>query len=306
MFCSKCGSQNENNANFCISCGNPLKGVSSIAPPSATTNPPDFSGVPVKKKKWLKIVIGVVAFIVLAVTAAFYFTSGIVDTADDFFKTVKEQNMAKARGYLSEDLKASTDEKALADFLSKEAILNFKECSWSNRQVSGDRGELDGSIKTETGGVIPIKMMFVKENGKWKIYAIQKPTTGLQSENASSNVPSKSAQIALVKQSMHDFVVSVGRKDMEHFRSTVSQLWQKQHSTEQLNQAFKSIIDSDANWVVLDNFEPVMAAESTIDKDGVLVLTGYYPTKPAQVYFKQKYINEGSSWKLLGFNINVK
>jgi hypothetical protein len=256
--------------------------------------------------KWLQIALGVVAVFVLGIAAVFYFTSGMVDTADNFFKAVKERDIAKARGYLSEDFKASTDEKALTDFLSRGAILNFKESSWSNRQISGGRGELNGSITTETGGVVPIKMLFVKENDNWRIYSIQKPAAGLQSEASSPTAPAKSDQVALVKQSMHDFIVSVDKKNMEHFRGTVSQLWQKQHTAEQLNEAFKAIIDSGANWAVLDDFEPVLTAESTVDKDGVLVLAGYYPTKPGQVHFEQKYIYEGLSWKLVGFNIEAK
>jgi hypothetical protein len=256
--------------------------------------------------KWLKIVIGVVVVLVLGIAAAFYFTSGIVETADAFFKAVKERDIAKARSYFAEDFNASTDEKALTDFLSRSSILNFKEANWSSRNISGGRGELNGSVKTETGGVVPIKMMFVKESGQWKIYAIQKPTAGLQSESSPPNAPAKSDQIALVKKSMHDFIVSVSKKNMEHFRGTVSRLWQKQHTTEQLNQAYKAVINSSGNWTVLNDLEPVMSAESTVDKDGVLVLKGYYTTKPIQVYFEQKYVYEGLSWKLLGFNIEAK
>ena len=113
-------------------------------------------------------------------------------------------------------------------------------------------------------------------------------------------------EVALVKQSMHDFIVSVDKKNMEHFRGTVSRLWQKQYTTEQLNQAFKAIIDSGANWAALDDFEPVLAAKSKVDENGVLVLSGHYATKPSQVYFEQKYIYEGVSWKLLGFSIEAR
>lgn len=255
--------------------------------------------------KWLKILLGVAVFLVLAIAAAFFFTSGIVETADDFFKAVKSKDMAKARSFLAEEFKASTDEKALNDFLSSSALLNFKECKWSNRQISGGRGELEGSVTTETGGAIPIKMMFVKEKDAWKIYAIQKPAAGLKAESSPPAVPTKSAQVALVKQSMRDFIISINNKSMEHFRSTVSQLWQKQYTTEKLNQAFKVIIDSGVNWSVLNDLDPVIMSDPVVDKDGVLLLEGHYPTKPGRVYFKQKYIYEGVAWKLLGFNIEV-
>lgn len=134
-------------------------------------------------KRWMKILLGVVVIFTLTISTivavVFYSTSGMVDTANHFFNSVKQKDIAKARSYLAEDFKASTDEKALMEFLSKSAILNFRESSWSERTTSGGRGELNGSIITDTGGIVLIKMMFVKENDSWKIYAIQKPTAGL-------------------------------------------------------------------------------------------------------------------------------
>ena len=257
-------------------------------------------------KKWMKILLGVVVLIVVAITAVFYFTSGMVDTADAFLAAVKQKDIGKARGYLAEDFRASTDEKALQAFLSKSAISNFKESSWSSRQVSGGRGELVGSIATDSGGRVPLKVSFVKENGAWKIYALQKPAAGLQVESSSPSVPARADGIALVKQSIHDFAVSVEKKNMEHFRGTVSQLWQKQNTTEKLSEAFKSIMDSGANWSVLDSFEPVLSSDVKVDENGVLLLIGYYPTKPNQVHFEQKFIYEGVSWKLIGFKIQAK
>lgn len=257
-------------------------------------------------KRWVKALIGFAVVLVVAVFAVFRSTSGMVETADAFLEAVRQQDISKAHSYLAEDFKASTDETALQDFLSKGAILDFKEASWSNRQVSGGQGELEGSIETETGGVVPIRMTFVKENDAWKIYAIQKPTAGLQPADSSPAMPAESDQVALVKQSMHDFIVSVENKSMEHFHGTVSRLWQEQHTSEQLDQAFQSIIDSDADWGVLNSVEPMISAESKVDENGVLLLVGYYPTSPSQVIFEQKYIFEGVAWKLIGFNIEAR
>jgi hypothetical protein len=273
-------------------------------------------------KTWVKIVLGIVTFIALIITAIFYFTAGMVDSADAFFTAVKQKDMTTARTYLAEDFKTHTDEKALTEFLANSAILNFKESSWSNREVNNGRGELEGIITTETGGVVPIKLSFVKENDEWKIYAIQKPTAGLQTEtpatsppatsplavssSSAATVPTPAEQITLVKQSMHDFLISVGEKDMTHFRSTISSLWQNQFTTEQLNQAFKSITDAQADWSVLDTVAPVLLPDVKIDENGVLLLKGLYSTQPNQVQFEQKYIYEGTAWKLIGFSVQAK
>jgi hypothetical protein len=272
-------------------------------------------------KTWVKVVLGLVIVAGVAISAVFYFTAGMVDTADGFFTAVKQDDMTKARGYLAEAFKAHTDEKALREFLAKSALTKFKEASWSNRQISGGRGELEGTITTETGGAIPIKLTFVKENDTWKIFELSKPAAGLQTGNATPSapqkadankltaapsVPEKAGATALVKQSMHDFIVSTEKKSMEHFRDSVSRLWRKQVTSEQLDEAFKPLTESGANWAVLEDFDPIFSSDGTIDEDGVLLLIGYYPTKPSQVYFEQKFIREGDAWKLVGFKIDAK
>lgn len=257
-------------------------------------------------KKWHKILLGVVGFIVVAVGTGFYFTSGVVDVADAFFKAVQQKDMAKAHSYLARDFKAIADEKTLAVHLSRNSLSSYKEASWSSRQVSGDRGELVGTITTTAGGSVPVKMILVKENDAWKIYAIQKPTAGMEAEKSSPTIPSKADQTSLVKQSTYNFVISVSKKDMGHFRSTISNLWQRQFTTEQLNQSYKAVTDSGADWSVLNNLDPVFATDASIDKDGVLIINGYYPTTPSRVYVVQKYVNEGGTWKLIGLHLQVK
>jgi hypothetical protein len=288
-------------------------------------------------KKFLKIIIGIVVFIILVVVLVFYLTGDMVDAANSFFKAVKQNDMTKARGYLAEEFKAATDEKALKEFLSSSALLNFKETSWGERQISGSRGELNGSVKTETGGTIPIRLTLVKESGGWKIYSLQKPTAGLMSKEEPgtspqpgvvstskeepggsqkpatvltakepSAMPGKAEQMILAKKSMHDFAVSLKTKSMEHFRNNISNLWQQQYTTQKLNEAYAKIIEAELDLSVLDTLEPILDQEAQINQDGVLILKGHYATQPSQVRFLQKFVKEGGAWKLLGFHFSLE
>ncbi|WP_076791085.1 hypothetical protein [Chlorobium sp. KB01] len=269
------------------------------------------------KKGW-KILTGIAAVIVLLLAVVMFATSGMRSTADDFFGSVKQQDMTKARTYLSEEFKASTNEEALKEFLSRSALLNFKEAKWAESSINGGRGELNGTITTETGGNIPIKLMFIKENDEWKIYAMQKPTAGLQPSESSeasagttpkksaTTVPGKAEQIALARQSMHDFALSIKSKNMGHFRTTISNMWQSQFTTEKLNEGYAPIIKADIDLTVLDPLVPILDQEASINQDGVLIIKGHYPTKPSVVSFESKYIYEGISWKLIGFFLDIK
>ncbi|HBD09178.1 MAG TPA: hypothetical protein DCZ69_13040 [Syntrophobacteraceae bacterium] len=290
-------------------------------------------------KKTLKIVAGIAVFIILVVILVFYLTSNMVDTANSFFKAIKQNDLTKAQTYLAEEFKAATDEKALKGFLATSALANFRETSWGERQVSaGGRGELSGSVTTESGSTIPIKMTLVKERGEWKIYSLRRPEAGLTTKDesvtpqppsagvatkqepatsqksplvltakeASRSMPGKPEQIALAKRSMHDFGVSLKAKSMEHFRNSVSNLWQQQFSTEKLNEAYGKVIEAELDLSALDTIDPILDEEPKIDKDGVLTLKGHYQTHPKQVYFQEKFINEGGAWKLLGFHFRFE
>jgi hypothetical protein len=270
----------------------------------------------------LKILGGVLVFVILILVIAFYSTSGIVTVADEFFQAVKEKNIAKAHSYLAEDFKASTDEAALSDFLSKGAILNYKDSSWSERSVENGQGKLSGSVTTESGGTVPIEMTFTKENDAWKIYSIQKQAAGLQSASnageettgtaaapptaAASSIPSKAEQIALVSQSMHDFAISINAKSMDHFRKGIAKIWQDQATTKDLNETYGSYIKAEADLSILDNLEPNIEDGVKADENGMITLKGYYPTKPKRVNFEQGYIYEGGAWKLVMFNALIK
>ena len=91
-----------------------------------------------------------------------------------------------------------------------------------------------------------------------------------------------------------------------HFRSTVSQLWQKQVTTEKLDEIFGKTYDADLNLAGLDDLEPVIEPVSALGENGELILKGYFPSKPSQVHFQQKHIYEGTGWKLFGFSFDIK
>jgi hypothetical protein len=256
-------------------------------------------------KRLLQVLIGIALLFAAGIVIVLYLTGDMVRTADAFFDAIRRQDLAAARSSLSEDFKASTDEAALRDFLSRGALLSFKEASWSHRQVSGGRGELDGAVTTQAGGVVPLKLMFVKENGAWKIYAIQKPTAGLQGDQTSPAVPTPAAQVALVKASMHDFAVAVNKKTMNDFYASLSRLWQRQITVEGLNKAYASILSQTVDLTVLDRIDPIVESGASINDSGFLVLKGHFPSRPTQVAFEQKYTYEGTAWKLTGFGIRA-
>jgi len=256
--------------------------------------------------KIVKIVLGVVGVIILAVAAIFYFTGDMVTAADEFFAAVKQQDMDKAYTYLSEEFQAGTSQSDLVAYFEENRLDQFTQASWTSRSINGGRGVLTGSITTESGGVVPLTLSFVKGESGWKIYAIQKPAAGIREASATTPMPSEQEQIQLVAESMRVFADSVNDKSMAKFHSHISNLWQQQFTVAKLDEAFGGFYDIGVDLKVLDHYNPQFDDKSSIDDNGVLAITGHYPTRPNQVYFAQKYIYEGLGWKLVGFSANIQ
>ena len=256
-------------------------------------------------KTLVKILVGIVGAIALAFAAIFYFTADMVGIADDFFLAMKDKNVDTAYSYLSDDFKAGTSEVELLAYMEKNQLVSFEEANWQTRSINGGRGDLVGSISTTSGGVVPIALSFVKGQDGWKIYAIQKPNSGLQTESAEVQIPSEEDQVQLVRESMHVFAVAVNERSMTKFHAHTSRLWQQQFSVEDLDQAFGAFYELGADLTILDNYSPRFDSTASFDEDGFLLIAGHYPTKPNQVQFEQKYIFEGLGWKLAGFSANI-
>jgi len=84
--------------------------------------------------------------------------------------------------FTSSEFRAATPQPEFVVFLQKTNLSKFKSVSWESRSVSPGRGELEGTVSTDDGGSIPLKLAFVKENGEWRIYAFRKATAGIVGE----------------------------------------------------------------------------------------------------------------------------
>jgi hypothetical protein len=119
-------------------------------------------------------------------------------------------------------------------------------------------------------------------------------------------MPSKDEQIALLKNSWHDFAVSVNAKSMEHFHNTISSAWKSQFNVQEFNETFGSVFATGLNLTILDPLVPMFDGEPTIDENGMLWIKGHYATTPKQINYEHKFIYEGTAWKLFGFKFNTK
>ena len=271
---------------------------------------------------WKKILIGVVVFIGLVFAIVMYATSGMSDVANEFFIYTKSKHFDDAYNMGSEDFKRSVTKEQLKNFLVQNALTEYKSASWTERAIDGNIGTLKGTITTKSGSVIPITMKFIKNvNGDWELYSIFKPAGGIEKEKPASGiekekpkadsstgnqVPSQSELVNLVQETTMVFAQSVNDKSMEKLYNYISDVWKKETSIAQLDKVFDPFYKQNIDLTLLKDIKPIIDNSTKIDSNGILHLSGYYPTSPVKVYFKNEYIQENGKWKLYALFIRLK
>lgn len=256
-------------------------------------------------KTLLKIIIGIALLVAAGIGAVFYFTSDMTDTADRFFGAIRDNDIDRSHALLSGQFRTTTSRDELARFVEANALTGYRDASWGSRSVESGRGRISGTVNLENGSSIPMTLDFIKEDGKWLIYALHKQASGLQDEASPVAVPGEEEIVDMVRRTDLEFAHSVNAGSMQRFHGYVSRLWQGQHSVEQLDQAFDSFYRAGVDLTVLENFAPQFTAPPVLDDQNILVVTGLYPTRPSQYHFEQKYVYEGLGWKLIGYKANI-
>lgn len=119
-------------------------------------------------------------------------------------------------------------------------------------------------------------------------------------------VPPETELKTMVRASLLAFNDAVQEKSFAGFhKHELSTLFREQMPLEKFTNAFQVFLDKGYDISNIAKSEPVFDAPASIDRNGVLAVTGSYPTRPNKVTFKLKYFQEKSAWKLFGINVQV-
>lgn len=70
-----------------------------------------------------------------------------------------------------------------------------------------------------------------------------------------------------------------------------------------LKHAFEAFVEQGVNIGGIAEMEPVLDRDPWVNTDGMLVVSGYYPTKPYRVLFSLRYWYELPLWRLFGIDV---
>ena len=271
-----------------------------------------------------KFLIGLVIVLVVIgaiLVVALSLTKGLPRSADEFFTLIRDGKVKDAYLSASREFQASASEADFEAFLKNSSIGDYESATWSSRSITNNIGELEGSIKTRDGGVVPIKIKLVKEDGRWKIHAIEKAAAGLvetakgttPAEKTSPETQAKEATIPpedelkkMASASMLLLARAINAKDFSELYNSTAKIWQSQTTSEELQASFASYVEKNVDLTFIEGQVPAFQEKPSIDDNGVLVLKGSYPPQPSLLSFTVKYILQDAEWKLVGIHISTE
>lgn len=258
-------------------------------------------------KKGCLIAIGAaVGVTVLIVALVFGLTGGVVKAGDEFLAMLGSGRISEAYQSASASLRAQQSQEVFEKTVKDLGLTDFASTSWSSRGFTNDQGHLEGTVTTKSNGSIPLRIDLMKEGGTWKVYSISAPKAGVSVEGRGRSVPSEPGLKALTVESLLAFNKGVRAKSFAEFHKGISTLWQKQITPEKLMEVFRSFIEQDIDISPIESMTPVFEPPAEINTDGVLIVSGSYPTEPSKLQFTLKYVDENSTWKLIGINVKLK
>lgn len=119
-------------------------------------------------------------------------------------------------------------------------------------------------------------------------------------------VPPERELKTMVRDSLLAFNEAVQEKNFAGFhKHELATIFRDQMPLEKFSTVFKEFLEKGYDISNIAKSEPVFDEPAKIDDNGVLAISGSYPTKPNKVIFKLKYLQEKSAWKMVGINVQV-
>lgn len=183
----------------------------------------------------------------------------------------------------------------IAAFVLKEAILPIKKCKNFIYNHLQQQQELC-MTKRRFGVKSLVRLIVILV-----VFAVVQPA-----RSATPPIPEKSQLKLLVNDTLLHFAQAINAKDFSEFYQTIAKRWQAQITEDELATAFQTFTDQNVDLTGLHQLEPIFSEPPALNRDGLLVVQGKYPTHVFTTDFTLKYFYEERSWKLFGISLDIQ
>lgn len=249
-----------------------------------------------------------------------------LETTKAFFALLAAGKVEEAYASTHFGFQALQTEKYFETSLNEVGLDAIESIDYTEMPSDEERtAKIRADIHTKNGEFFPLNIVLTQERrgSKWMVYSMKPPRsleTGLI-ENRFSVVgkgpgfmdptnrqpaPDGESMKKMILSTLLLFNEAVQKKSFADFYASVSRAWQDQLTEKQLERAFQAFMDKNVNVAAIAEADAVLQTAPTVSTEGLLQVSGYYPTKPYRVVFALKYMYEAPTWKLFGIDVSLE
>ncbi len=238
-----------------------------------------------------------------------------------FFELVRVGNTAAAYANAAFAFQAQQTADLFAATVKEMELPGYTAANVSAPELTKRSAKFRVDITTQGGRSVPLVVTLNDEGGRWRVFSLKSPRnseSGVTKNRFSligkgaaftnpvnQSVPTEPEIRQLSRDSMKRFSEAVKTGLFDDFYANVSAAWQKQLTLGQLSRVFQPFVTAGESLAETQDVELILDEAAHINTEGMLIVTGSFPTKPHRVQFLQKYLYELPNWKLFGFEVNV-
>ena len=242
-------------------------------------------------------------------------------SARTFFEQIASGKTQAAYESAAFGFQAGQSEKAFESVVREMDLAGSTFAQTEPPKIDGSSATVRLEITSRTGKHTPCIITMVDETGAWRVFRIHSPRTAEtgRTENRFT-LAGKSPQLAtsaerpppdekeirrLVRDNLLAFDQAVANGSFKEFYKTVSDEWKKNLTEGQLERAFQPFVEKQFRVAGIQYTQAVFDPPPFVDSQGLLIVSGFYPTQPYRTAFSLKFYYELPNWKLFGIDVNL-
>jgi hypothetical protein len=239
-----------------------------------------------------------------------------------FFEQIAAGKTQEAYAETAFGFQAGQNERRFEAVVRDLGLSDYQSLHSEPPKIEGNSATVHLEISTRAGKQLPFVITMTNETGAWRVYAIRTPrdpetgvtenpftVLGKAPEIAGKSVaepPEEKEVRRLIRESLLAFDQAVADRSFKEFYGTVSAKWRDRLTEGQLERAFQPFIEHQFRVTDVAKTDAVLDRPPALDSEGMLVVSGYYPTQPFKTGFSLKFTYEMPKWKLYGIDVNLQ
>lgn len=119
------------------------------------------------------VVVLILVAIGATIISVFSATRPAADAASNFLADIASKGPDKAYLEAAPALRANQSQAAFDASIASMRLVQFKNASWSTREINGDTASVGGTVELTSGGKVPVTVDLIKQDRLWLVIEIR-------------------------------------------------------------------------------------------------------------------------------------